>query len=56
MSSSDAKGGPLSLDSDIGGPYWEISSSRCMHRDWADLEMTLYTTGYLLKALHMIKY
>ena len=56
MSSSEANGEPLSVDSDIGGPYWEMSSSRCMHRDWADLEVTLYMKGYLLKALHMIKY
>ena len=55
-SSSDAKGQPLSVDSNIGGPYWEMSSSRRVHRDWADLMVTLYTKGYLLKALHMIRY
>ena len=40
-SSSDAKGGPLSVDRDIGGPYCEMSSSRSMHRDVADLDITL---------------
>ena len=56
MSLSDAKGGPLSVDSDMGGPYCEISSRRCMHRDWADFDVTLKTKGYLLKTLHMIRY
>ena len=56
MSSSDAKGGPLSVESDIGGPYCEISSSRHLYRDWADFYITLKTKGYLLKALHMIRY
>ena len=41
MSLSDAKGGTLSVDRDIGGPYCEMSSSRCMHRDVADLDITL---------------
>ena len=41
MSSSDAKGGPLSVDRDFGGPYCEMSSSRCVHRDMADLDVTL---------------
>ena len=27
VSSSDANGGPLSVDSDAGRPYWEMSSS-----------------------------
>ena len=56
VSSSDAKGEPLSVDSDMGGPYCEISSSRCVHKDWADLDITLKTKGYLLKASHMIRY
>ena len=56
VSSSEAKGGPLSVDSDIGGPYWEMSSSRCVHRNWADFKVTLYMKGYLLKASHMIKF
>ena len=56
MSTSDAKGGPLSVNRDKGGPYYEMSSSRCMHRDVADLDITLYTKGYLLKALHMRRY
>ena len=55
-SSSDAKGGPLSVDSDIGGPYWEMSSSRHVHIDWADLDVTLWIKGSLLKALHIIRY
>ena len=55
-SSSDAKGGPLSVDRDNGGPYCEMSSSRCMLRDVTDLDVTLYTKGYLLMALHMIRY
>ena len=41
VSSSDARGGLLSVESDTGGPYCEISSSRCMHRDWADLDVNL---------------
>ena len=51
MSSSDAKGGPLSVDRDIGGPYCEMSSSRHVHTDVADLDVTLYTKGYLLRVL-----
>ena len=46
MSSSEANGGPLSVDSNVGGAYWEMSSSRCAHRDWALLDVTLYTKGY----------
>ena len=56
VSSSDAKGGPLSVDSDMGGPYCKISSSRQVHRDWADFDVSLWTNGYLLKASHMIRY
>ena len=40
-SSSEANGGPLSVDSDMGGPYCEMSSSRCNHKDGADLAVTL---------------
>ena len=56
VSSSGVKGGPLSVDSDIGGPYWEMTSRRCVHSDWADLDIALWTKGYLLKALHVIRY
>ena len=55
-SSSDANGGPLSVDSDASGPYWEMSSSRCVHRDWALLDVTLYMNRYLLKASQIIRY
>ena len=55
-SSSEANGGPLSVDSDVGGPYWEMSSSRHVHRDWALLDVTLYMKGYLLKALQIMRY
>ena len=51
VSSSDANGGPLSVDSDAGGAYCDMSTSRHMHRDWALLEDTLYTKGYLLKGI-----
>ena len=50
-SSSDANGGPLSVDSDIGGPYCEISSSRCVHTDWADLDLTLKDKGVLAECV-----
>ena len=55
-SSSDANGGPLSVDSDIGGPCCEMRSSRCMHKDWADLDIALKTKGDLLKLSQMIRY
>ena len=55
-SSSDANGGPLSVDSDAGGPYWEMSSSRYVHRDCALLNVTLYMKGYLLKATQIMRY
>ena len=35
VSSSDKKGWPLSIKSKDSGPYWDISSSRHAHRDWA---------------------
>ena len=41
VSSSEANGGPLSVDSDMGGPYCEISSSRCKHKGWVGLDITL---------------
>ena len=56
VSSSEANGGPLSVDSDAGGPYWQMSSSRHIHRDRALLDVTLYTKGYLLKALQIMRY
>ena len=56
VSSSDANGGPLPADSNEGGPYCEMSSSRHMHRDWALLVETLYAKGYLLKASQIIRY
>ena len=56
MSSSDVNGGPLSVYSDADGPYCDMSSSRCVHRDWALLENTLYMKGYLLKASQIMRY
>ena len=41
MSTSDAKGGSLSIESRDGGPYLEMSSSKCTHTDWADFVETL---------------
>ena len=48
VSSSDAEGCPLSIESRDGGPYFKMSSSKCTHRDWADLVETLYRKGYFL--------
>ena len=56
VSSSDANGGPLTIDSDAGGPYLEMSSSRCVDRDWTLLDVTLYMKGYLLKASQIKRY
>ena len=55
-SSSDANGSPLSVDSNEGGRYCDMSSSKCVHRDWALLVDTLYVKGYLLKASQIIRY
>ena len=56
VSSSDVKGGPLSVESRDGGPCWEMSSSKCVHRDWADFVETLYRKGYLLNRLQINRY
>ena len=56
VSSSEANGGPLSVDRNVGGPYWEMSSSRLVHRDWVLLDVTLYMKGYLLKVLQIMRY
>ena len=56
VSSSEANRGPLSVDSNVGGPYWEMSCSRHVHRDWALLDVTLYMKGYLLKASQIMRY
>ena len=34
----------------------DISSSRCTHRDWADLVVALYRKGYLLNTSQMSRY
>ena len=56
MSSSDAKGWPLSKESMDGSPYCDMSSSSHAHRDWAVLEDTLYKNGYLLKMSQIKRY
>ena len=44
-SSSNTKGWSLSVESRDGGPYCEMSLSKCAHRDWADLVETLHKKG-----------
>ena len=56
MSSSDAKGCLLSVESRDGGPYCEMISSKHAHRDCADLVETLYRKGYLLNRSQINKY
>ena len=55
VSSSDTKGCPLSRESSNSGPYCEMSSSKCAHRDWGDLVETLYSKGYFLNRAQVNK-
>ena len=50
---SDEKGGPLSVDSVLGGPYCDISDLILLVTGSAALEETLYRKGYLLKVSAM---
>ena len=56
MCSSEANGGPLSVYSMQGSPYWEMSSCRCMDSHWVDLVDTLYKKGYLINRSQMLRY
>ena len=51
VSSSDAEGGPLSVDSNMGGLYCEIRSSRCMHKDWDVFGCYLENKGVLAEGI-----
>ena len=50
---SDEKGGPLSVDSVLGGPYCDISDLILSVTGSAALDETLYRKGYLLKVSAM---
>ena len=56
MNSSDAKGGPLSVYMQLGGPYWDMSSWSFLEREWADSEVTLNRQGYFLNRSWMSRY
>ena len=53
---SEENGGPLSVESLLGDPYWEMSDLNLGVIDSATFEDILYRNGYLQKVSAMRRY